>query len=597
MNVQHVNGAAAVQLLNDPSFVDAWTSLLAACPWGTGFQSPHFVRTWYAHYRERFAPYLLLARDADGRLIGLLTLGAADGGRFVVAGDWQAEYHAWVSRPEDGDAFVVAALAGLEARQPLRFRYLPPGAPTGWLARPEFARRHALHTHPRPLYALGDGSDARSSLKKSGNKKRLKMLGEVGPITLKHLREPDEVRAALDQMIPLHDARHAAVRGSSPFRNDPRKRSFYLGLLSDPDLLHMSALYAGERLVAGHIGVRTGGDLQFGVLAHDPTHSRASPGKFLIYYLAQRLTGEGFTRFDLTAGGEGYKDRFANGGDSVHTLELFPTAAGRLAAQVKRVAVGRARAAIEARGLSRDGASAFAHSALAVRSWLGSRDRLSAQARGPDAGGGLVAYHGSLADLPAGDAGAVRHDDLAGMLDDAAPLSRWARRRFFSAAMRRMEMGQHCLSVSRGGRLAHVAWVEVAPPPKGRPVLPCPASVVVWELRVAAGVDAADAVRVTLAAVREGAPDGAPDARVCVVVDAGDGPVSRALEALNFRAAGPVVAPAEAPPASDGDASDAAPAKPTGPQAKPSAAQAKSSAAQAKPAGDKTLVSTKKEPQ
>ena len=547
MTFERLTGSAAERALGDETFVAAWSSLLAACPWATNFQCPAFVRTWYAHYAEDFEPTLYAARDDAGTLAGLLTVAAERAtGRFVVAGDGQAEYHAWLARPEDGDAFIVAAMSAFareRTNRPLRFRYLPPNVPLDWTRAPEAARRCALAAHDRPLYVLGDGSDARRSLKKNTNRKRRRVIEELGSLELRHVSEPAEIAACLKAMIPMHDARHASLRGATPFRDDVRKRDFYLALLADPTLLHMSALYAGETLVAAHVGLRTGADLQFGLLAHDPTVARSSPGKFLIYYLALRLIEEGVERFDLTPGGEAYKERFSNDRDVVHTLDVHRTSARRCADSIRGAIVRRARAFAESRGVSRDASSALFHSTVAATSWLAGRDRLTANRRASGAPHAQLLYRATVGDLPRSPPPdvVVRHNDLAAWLDDAEPLSRWARRRFFAAAARRMEFGQRGLSISRDGRLQLLAWVEAQATPTHPDSLPFVAGIVFREI-VATGADDARDVSAAVSAAIGDAHDS--KLAVCVVCDARDDRLRRALEQIGFANAG-VIEPSD----------------------------------------------------
>ena len=97
MQSEVVSGSEAGELLAQQQFREDWQKLSDECPWATSFQGPDFAVAWYQCYQDRFTPLLLLSRDEDGRLTGLLTLavGASDGA-VVVAGDVQAEYQAWI---------------------------------------------------------------------------------------------------------------------------------------------------------------------------------------------------------------------------------------------------------------------------------------------------------------------------------------------------------------------------------------------------------------------------------------------------------------------------------------------------------------------
>src|SRR4051812_3561695 len=171
MNIQILQGPEADALLANETFRAEWSSLLAQCPWATAFQSPAFVLTWYQSYQTRFKPVLVLSRDENGRLQGLLTLAQSTSGNdLVVAGAWHAEYHAWISTPAHGDTFPAHAFKALRRKFPqsnVRFQYLPPNIPTAWIAASGFENTTLLKPHRRPLMNFGDGQEVSKSLNKS----------------------------------------------------------------------------------------------------------------------------------------------------------------------------------------------------------------------------------------------------------------------------------------------------------------------------------------------------------------------------------------------------------------------------------------------
>jgi hypothetical protein len=101
--------------LADESFVREWDQLYDKCPWATCLQSSAFVRIWFDNYRAHFYPVIVSQRGEDHFLIGLLVLAASEGQRrLVVAGAHQAEYQAWLARPEDSGDFILGALTRLD---------------------------------------------------------------------------------------------------------------------------------------------------------------------------------------------------------------------------------------------------------------------------------------------------------------------------------------------------------------------------------------------------------------------------------------------------------------------------------------------------
>jgi CelD/BcsL family acetyltransferase involved in cellulose biosynthesis len=80
----------------------------------------------------------------------------------------------------------------------------------------------------------------------------------------------------------------------------------------------LSALYAGDRLVAAHFGVRSNNTLHYWFPAFNPEFGRYTPGWLLIYFLLEHLTTMGCEVLDFGPGGEKYKEYFENATIPVH---------------------------------------------------------------------------------------------------------------------------------------------------------------------------------------------------------------------------------------------------------------------------------------
>jgi CelD/BcsL family acetyltransferase involved in cellulose biosynthesis len=74
----------------------------------------------------------------------------------------------------------------------------------------------------------------------------------------------------------------------------------------------LSALYAGDDLIAAHFGMRSERDLHWWFPSFDPTFGRYSPGTVLLWELAKASESGEFLRIDLGKGDDPYKARFAN---------------------------------------------------------------------------------------------------------------------------------------------------------------------------------------------------------------------------------------------------------------------------------------------
>jgi CelD/BcsL family acetyltransferase involved in cellulose biosynthesis len=74
----------------------------------------------------------------------------------------------------------------------------------------------------------------------------------------------------------------------------------------------LSLLYAGDKLVAGHMGMRAGPVWHYWFPAYDPAYARYSPGLILLLKLAQHAAEQGVRIIDLGKGMNPYKIRLMN---------------------------------------------------------------------------------------------------------------------------------------------------------------------------------------------------------------------------------------------------------------------------------------------
>ena len=463
MKIDVVRGNDAFSLLERAEFLSEWSRLCEQCAWATVFQGSGFCTAWYRTYRERFEPLLVMSRDDGGRLNGLLPLGVSPGdGRLVVAGDWQAEYHCWISAPNVADSFPWQAVQSLQRQFPravLTFQYLPPKAPLSWLVNPEAARTCKLERFRRPLLRFEDGKEIAASLKKKSNKSRLSRLEKLGPANFAKVTERKDFERVLDDIIPWVDFRQAALHGSAPF-SDALKKAFYLAMFDTPGLLHVTALRIGSHLVAAHIGACSNREVQLGIIAHSPFLARHSPGKFHILFLAQMLMREGYEQLDLTPGGDSYKDRFANAEDEVHTLAVYPSHRQRwkadllagikakAGAMLKKARVSPSRLKGLAAKLARTRIRGAAGSLVRnTRAWIACRRELR-----------FYSFDAGRAhEIEA--AGPVRRDSLEDLLL-YQPAEAWLpREKLLSESLRRIEDGYHVYSLVEDRRLLHFGWL------------------------------------------------------------------------------------------------------------------------------------------
>lgn len=75
----------------------------------------------------------------------------------------------------------------------------------------------------------------------------------------------------------------------------------------------LSTLYAGERLVAVHLGLRSQQVLHWWITAYNPEFKSYSPGRLLLVRLIEESAQRGLQRLDLGKGSEPYKQDFQSG--------------------------------------------------------------------------------------------------------------------------------------------------------------------------------------------------------------------------------------------------------------------------------------------
>lgn len=74
----------------------------------------------------------------------------------------------------------------------------------------------------------------------------------------------------------------------------------------------LSLLYAGDRLIAGHMGMQAGQVWHYWFPAYDPAYAKYSPGLILLLKLAQNAAEQGVRIIDLGKGMNPYKVRLMN---------------------------------------------------------------------------------------------------------------------------------------------------------------------------------------------------------------------------------------------------------------------------------------------
>jgi CelD/BcsL family acetyltransferase involved in cellulose biosynthesis len=99
----------------------------------------------------------------------------------------------------------------------------------------------------------------------------------------------------------------------------------------------LSVLYAGDRMVAAHFGMRSATVWHYWFPTYDPVYSKYSPGVILLLKMAEVAPAMGIHTIDLGCGEHSYKGRLMNG--------FVPTARGSVELPCLTTAARRVREA------------------------------------------------------------------------------------------------------------------------------------------------------------------------------------------------------------------------------------------------------------
>ncbi|QDT35690.1 GNAT family N-acetyltransferase [Stratiformator vulcanicus] len=150
-----------------------------------------------------------------------------------------------------------------------------------------------------------------SEIKSLGRKER-KLEREVGEIRFTYHDADDRV---FDQLVRWKADQYARTDLTNIFDFD-WTLDLLLHILDRSDAEFqgvLSSMYAGDRLVAMHYGMASGGVLHSWFPAYDCELSKYSPGLISLQLLAEAAAENGIQRIDLGRGDETYKLKFASG--------------------------------------------------------------------------------------------------------------------------------------------------------------------------------------------------------------------------------------------------------------------------------------------
>jgi hypothetical protein len=316
-------GNDVLNLLSDIDFLNSWNELYNSCSWATVYQGKEFVSTWYQIYYGKYLPIIIKETQVN-KLTSLLTLAKDKKGLIVGAGAGQAEYQVWLSKL-DGGNFIKKALLTLRKQFPgsdIKFRFIPGKTPLKWVETDLlWKKRCILRTYQQPLMII-DEINISNELKKKNRKNSINRLKRLGDLKFERITDTQNFVSVFDNLAAQFDFRKAVMYNKTPFQNDILKKKFLLALF-DQNILHATVLKLNHEIIAANVSSigKNWMHLQ-GINTHAPSYAKYSPGILHFLFLADSLTEEGIEIFDLTPGGDSYKEHLATRHVSAYELSI-----------------------------------------------------------------------------------------------------------------------------------------------------------------------------------------------------------------------------------------------------------------------------------
>jgi CelD/BcsL family acetyltransferase involved in cellulose biosynthesis len=269
-----------------------------------------FLAIWLDHFDAGKRPRVITVRDGRGRLVAALPLVER---RSFVAGvplrELRSASNAHSCRfdflAEDPERIAPAVLAHLLQDRRwdlLRLLDVPDGG-RGWAllgaARRGGLRVHTWESQRSPRFAL-DAMNISPGFR-ANLRRRRRRLSERGPVSFRRWTGSENLEARLESFFKLEASGWKGSRGTA-IALEPRLRGFYRELarsLVARGSLVLSELRVGERLVAGHFALESGGTYHLLKAAYDEALAACSPGQLLVEEVVTEARSRGLRAFDF----------------------------------------------------------------------------------------------------------------------------------------------------------------------------------------------------------------------------------------------------------------------------------------------------------
>ena len=294
----------------------AWREILSAQQSVNGpiLTGPHFTPDICKVFGQvRPGAAVCVVRDGSD-IIGFLPLYREKKSQATPIGGHLSDFQGAVYRP-DAEWNLSHVLRCAKIRR-LKF--------TDWVEPNRSLDNSGTVHHASPYIDLSEGFEAyrvdrrqHTRELQEGLRKSRKLARDVGELRIAPYCDD---RTVLTQLLTWKSEQMQAAKKWNALQLPWTRQVFDAALSQRSDQFAgmLTALWAGDELIAGTMGVRSQNVLHGWVTAYSPKYGKYSPGLILILELAQHCDKLGIERIDMGRGDESFKTSFASGAIDVH---------------------------------------------------------------------------------------------------------------------------------------------------------------------------------------------------------------------------------------------------------------------------------------
>ena len=312
------------------------------------FNGWDWIFAWHQRLAPSMKPWVLAARDRDGKLVGLMPLGLEEervgpvrARRLCFLGERRvgSDYLDVIARPEHREEATRAFASALLERRAewdvldlndFDERSTTPGFLSAFFAEHPFdVRPVERFLCPNESFAEGETFDQflKRTKRRDNFLRRKKWLQKQDGYRIEITTRPDELTRPLAEFFRLHALRWEEDGGSSGV-NGPRVEAFHRDvtqLLAEQGKLRLYTMWVGGKAVASVYGIVDGDTFLYYQSGMDPEWRNKSVGLVLVGATFEDAISLGLRHYDFLRGTEPYKSDWVSKIRKTTGLRVFPT--------------------------------------------------------------------------------------------------------------------------------------------------------------------------------------------------------------------------------------------------------------------------------